>query len=166
MGAQGVGVCASFLEIDQNQPFSPFSGGPKQHLGNRDNRGKGLFPQMSSDSLEPLSLKFPFAAFQRKPERTQHVYMKIAYWGCPSMASSIVVQRKLKGNNERAKSSRHFFTLFGTFPHFLTLFQSFSEFFPPGLFLRTKGFYYSVTTVLVQRDEKRITRKRPNPLAC
>ena len=68
-----------------------------------------------------------------------------------------IIKEKLKGNNLRTKSSRHFFEIFGTFPHIFTLFQSLSEFFPPGLFsLELRGF----TTVLVQRDEKRIKENK------
>ena len=52
-------------------------------------------------------------------------------------------QRKTK------EQSRHFFTLFGTFP------QSFSEFFLQEFFLELRGF----TTVFVQRDEKRRKEK-------
>ena len=43
---------------------------------------------------------------------------------------------KLKGNNYRAKSFRHFFTLFPTSPHCFTLFQIFS----PGLFSKLGHF--------------------------
>ena len=46
-------------------PFSPFSGGCREHLGNpRTSEEKGLFPQISSDFLKPPSLKPPFAALQ------------------------------------------------------------------------------------------------------
>ena len=38
-------------------PFAPFSGWSEEHLGNPENAGKGLFPQMSSDLLKPLSLR-------------------------------------------------------------------------------------------------------------
>ena len=62
------------------------------------------------------------------------------------------IKEKLKGNNWRAKSSRHFFTLFGTFPHIFTLLQSFSEFFLQDFFFELRG----LSTVSVQRDEKRI----------
>ena len=55
-----------------------------------------------------------------------------------------------------AKSSRHFCTLFGAFPHFFTLFQSFAEFFLQDFLLEVKGF----TTVLAQRDEKRIKENK------
>ena len=38
-------------------PFSPFSGGCEEHLGNPENGGKkGIFPQISSDLLKPPSL--------------------------------------------------------------------------------------------------------------
>ena len=54
------------------------------------------------------------------------------------------LKEKLTDNNQRAKSSRHFFTPFGTFPHIFKL---------PRLFLRIKGFYCCFSS-------KR--RKRPN----
>ena len=66
------------------------------------------------------------------------------------------IKEKLKGNNYRAKSSRHFFALFGTFHTFSTLFHTFSEFFPQGFLLELRGF----ATVLVQRDEKRIKENK------
>ena len=66
--------------------------------------------------------------------------------------SHLFFKEELKGNNSRAKSSRHFFTLFGTFStYFHTFFQSLSEFFLQDFFLDLRGF----ATVLVQRDEKR-----------
>ena len=46
-------------------PFSPFSGGCEEHLGNPENVGKRPFPQISSDFLKPPSLKPPFAALQQ-----------------------------------------------------------------------------------------------------
>ena len=49
-------------------PFSPFSGGCEQHLGNPENEEKDLFPQISSDLLKPPSLKPPVAALQNVPE--------------------------------------------------------------------------------------------------
>ena len=46
-------------------PFSPFSRGCKEHLGNPESsEKKGPFPQISSDLLKPPSLKPPFAALQ------------------------------------------------------------------------------------------------------
>ena len=55
-----------------------------------------------------------------------------------------------------------FFTLFRTFPHFFTLFRVFRTI-PPELFLRIEV----LTTVLVQRDEKKRIKenkkKRTNP---
>ena len=57
-------------------------------------------------------------------------------------------QRKTKGQQLKGKIvSRHFFTLFGTFPHIFTPFQSFSEFFLQDFFLELRGF----TAVLAQR---------------
>ena len=58
------------------------------------------------------------------------------------------VQEKLKGNNLRAKSFRHFVTLFALF-HTFTLFQNFS----PRAFLKIKAFL------------KRIKIKKPNHFA-
>ena len=46
--------------------FSPFSGGCEEHLENPENGGKRPFPQISSDSLKPPSLKPPFAALQKR----------------------------------------------------------------------------------------------------
>ena len=43
-------------------PFSPFSGGCEEDLGNPEN---ALFPQISSDFLKAPSLKPPFGAFWR-----------------------------------------------------------------------------------------------------
>ena len=37
------GVWLTFLEIGQNRPFPPFSGGCEEHLGNPENRGKRPF---------------------------------------------------------------------------------------------------------------------------
>ena len=52
-------------EIGLFRPFSPFSGGCEEHLGNPENGGKRPF---SSDilrfALKPPSLKPPFAALQ------------------------------------------------------------------------------------------------------
>ena len=66
--------------------------------------------------------------------------------GCPN-------QRKTKGQQLKGKIVSalfsHFLALFHTV---FTLFQSFSEFFLEDFFLELRGF----TTVLVQRDEKRI----------
>ena len=46
-------------------PFSPFSGGCEEHLGNlQKTEEKGRFPQISSDFLKLPSLKPPFAALQ------------------------------------------------------------------------------------------------------
>ena len=61
-------------------------------------------------------------------------------------------KEKLKGDNQRAKSSWHFFRFFGTFRHIFTLFQSFSESFLQDFFLELKGFYYCF---IVRRDDKR-----------
>ena len=48
-------------------PFSPFSGGPEFSTWKiQKTEEKGLFPQISSDFLEPPSLKPPFAAPQFK----------------------------------------------------------------------------------------------------
>ena len=48
-------------------PFSPFSGGPGEHLENPEKGGeKGLFPHISSDLLTPPSLKPPSAALQKQ----------------------------------------------------------------------------------------------------
>ena len=44
-------------------------------------------------------------------------------WGQPHFD-----QGTTKGNSQRAKSSQHFFTLFGTFPHIFTLFRVFQHF--------------------------------------
>ena len=71
MGAYG--VCLAALPGNRPKsaffalflPFSPFSGGCEEHLGNAENGGKGPF---SSDILrfafKPPSLKLPFAALQ------------------------------------------------------------------------------------------------------
>ena len=59
-----------------------------------------------------------------------------------------ISEKNQRATTKRAKSSRRFFTLFGTFPHFITLFRVFLQ----DLFLELRGF----TTVLVQRDVKRI----------
>ena len=40
-------------------PFSPFSGGCEEHLGNPENGEKGLFPQIASDLRKPPSLNPP-----------------------------------------------------------------------------------------------------------
>ena len=64
-------------------------------------------------------------------------------------------QRKTKEQQLKGKIVSALFTLFGTFWHFstvFTLFQSFSEFFLQDFFWKLRGF----TTILVQRDEKRI----------
>ena len=47
-------------------PFLPFSGGAEKHLGNPENTGKTLAPQVSSNLLIPPSLKPPFATLQSK----------------------------------------------------------------------------------------------------
>ena len=52
------GVWPPFLEIGRNQPFSPFC------CPFRPFPEEGLFAQISSDFLEPPSLKPPFAALQ------------------------------------------------------------------------------------------------------
>ena len=50
---------------------------------------------------------------------------------------SDTVSEKQKGDNKRAKSFRHFLTLFHTFPHFFTLFHTF----PSRVFLKIKAFF-------------------------
>ena len=73
------GVWPPFLEIGRNRPFSPFfclfrpsPEGAKSTLEIQKTEEKGLFPQISSDLLRPLSLKPPFAALQRVWQE-QHV---------------------------------------------------------------------------------------------
>ena len=63
---------------------------------------------------------------------------------------SIVVfnERKTKGQHLKGKIVSALFHTFWHFPHF----PHFSRIFPPGFFLELRGF----TTVLVQREEKRI----------
>ena len=60
------GVWPPFLEIGQNRPFSPFfclfrpfPEGAKSTCEIEKTEEKGLFPQISSDSLKPPSLKPP-----------------------------------------------------------------------------------------------------------
>ena len=62
------GVSPPFLEIGRNRPFSAFfavfrrvRSAPRK---SRKRRKKGLFPQISSDLLEPPSLEPPFAGLQ------------------------------------------------------------------------------------------------------
>ena len=65
------GVWPPVLEIGRNRPFSPFfclfcsfQEGPNSTWKIQKTEEKGLFPQISSDFLEPPSLKPPFAALQ------------------------------------------------------------------------------------------------------
>ena len=65
------GVWPPFPEIGRNRPFSPFFclfrpflEGAKSTWEIQKTEEKGLFPQISSDLLKPLSLKPPFAALQ------------------------------------------------------------------------------------------------------
>ena len=65
------GVWPPFLEIGRNRPFSPFfcllrpfPDGTKSTWEIQKTEEKGLFPQISSDLLNPPSLKPPFAAPQ------------------------------------------------------------------------------------------------------
>ena len=65
------GVWLPFQEIGRNRPFSPFfclfrpfPEGPKSTWEIQKTEEKGLFPQISSDSLKSPSLKLPFAAPQ------------------------------------------------------------------------------------------------------
>ena len=70
-------------------------------------------------------------------------------------------QRKTKDQQLKGKIVS---ALFHTFWHFPTHFHTFSEFFLQDFFLELRGF----TTVLAQRDEKRIKeikKKRPNHFA-
>ena len=67
-----------------------------------------------------------------------------------------IFKEKLKGNNTRAKSSRHLFTFFGTYPHIFTFLRVF-RIFTPWLFLWIKGFYYCFSSKRRKenkRDEK------------
>ena len=63
------GVWPPLLEIGRNRPFSPFvclcssfPDGPKSTWETQKTEEKGLFLRISSDLLEPPSLKPPFAA--------------------------------------------------------------------------------------------------------
>ena len=65
------GVWPPFLEISRNRPFSPFfclfrpfPEGAKSAWEIQKTEEKGPFPQISSDSLKPPSLKPAFAALQ------------------------------------------------------------------------------------------------------
>ena len=72
--------------------------------------------------------------------------------------SSVFDQRKTKGKQLKGKIVS---APFHTFWHFFTHSHTFSEFFrvfPPGLFLRIKGFTF--TAVSVKRDEKRIKENK------
>ena len=75
-------------------------------------------------------------------------------------------KEKLNGDNRRAKSSRHFFH---TFWHFSTHFHTFQSFFfrsfPPGLFLRMKGFYCCFSSKRRKENKKRIKRERKDHFA-
>ena len=71
-------------------------------------------------------------------------------------------QRFSQLNDETYPVEKHIFALFGAFPHIFSHFiQSFSELFLQDFFLELRGF----TTVLVQRDEKRIkdNKKKTKP---
>ena len=48
------------------------------------------------------------------------------------------IESKTKGQQLKGNSALSLYT----FWHFSTLFQSFFQNFPPGIFLRIKGFYY------------------------
>ena len=65
------GVCPPVLEIGRDRPFSPFfclfrpfPEGPNSTWEIQKTEEKGLFPQISSDLLNPPSLKPPSAALQ------------------------------------------------------------------------------------------------------
>ena len=86
-------------------PFSPFSGGPEQHLENPENGGKRPF---SSNLLKPPSLKPPFAALQfpiRDSFRTSRTRdslpqpsARLSEEICLSEGSAGVSQRALRGS--------------------------------------------------------------------
>ena len=67
-------------------------------------------------------------------------------------------QRKTKGQQLKGKIVS---ALFHTFWHFSTLFHTFSEFFrifPPGLFLRIKGFYCCFSSKIIKENKKKKTK--------
>ena len=59
--------------------------------------------------------------------------------------------KKTKGQQPKGKIVSALVRTFWHFPHIFTVFESFSEFFLQDFFLELRG----LTTVLVQRDEKR-----------
>ena len=60
-------------------------------------------------------------------------------------------KEKLKGDNKRAKLSRHFLALFHTFSHIVKVFRIF----PPKLSLRLKGFYYCFSSKRPKENKKK-----------
>ena len=73
-------------------------------------------------------------------------------------------QRKTKGQQLKGKIVS---ALFHTFWHFPALFHTFSEFFrifPPGLFLKVKGFYYSFSSK--RRKENKREKKKKTKSFC
>ena len=82
-------------------------------------------------------------------------------------SSPLATPRKTKGQQLKGKIGS---ALFRTFWQFSTHFHTFSEFFrifPPGLFLRIKGFYCCFSSKIRKdnKREKKIKRKRPNHFA-
>ena len=68
------------------------------------------------------------------------------------------VQRKTKGQQLKGKIVS---ALFHTFWHFSTLFHTFPDFFrifPPGLFLRIKGFYCCFSSKIIKEKKKKETK--------
>ena len=90
------GVWLPFLEIDRNRPFSPFfclfcpfPEGAKSTWEIQKTEEKGPFPQISSDLLQPPSLKPPFAAPQTKHEKSSNFRGKFrVFFGCNLQAET------------------------------------------------------------------------------